>query len=1428
MLFPPTPASPVPRSEPPSQPKIALSTSASPVIKELQPSLEPQTDDQSARGSMAWSGMKTLLDVVESSADAFGPFKSVIGALNRCIAIYERAYKGRKDYYELRDKLVELLNDLKQHLVNPMGPLMTNSVKRLCAELEMEVNIVEKKLARSTGQQLMEAIDTPDEIVDCYRRIQGHLERLTLNANLNMLDLNMRILKAIGERTTESRLLRISPSMSAIYNSAEKDDIGRGGCTPGTRGQQIRLLLDWASDPDAGRTCWMNGMAGTGKTTIAYSVCTKLDEARGLAASFFCSRTLNECRQVKNIIPSIAYQLARFSFTFRCALVMALEADPDAHTRALDIQYERLIVEPLMKVQGSLPMDLIVVIDALDECENENSVGQILDLLLSPQFNLPIRFLVSSRPEPEINRRMTARIHKQGDNRLVLHDLDSDSVKSDIKIYMKHELKHIPLTDAQWSGLIDRCGVFFIYASTACRYLEQAHRTDTVDEALNTIMGSASTQMEIGDKTGIDELYRTILTAAFNKSGMSQVNKGRMQTMLETIICAAEPIGLHALMELIGLGSIKQVEGLLQPLRSVLNVHQTTGLVSTLHASFPDFMFSPDRSGAFHCPEARRHAVLAEGCLQLINGVSPKFNICRLPSSYLFDDEVENLEKRVQEAISPGMIYACRHWSKHISLGEHRPGHVDCVRDFFSTRLLVWMEILNLTGLMRYGTGIIREAEKWCSEQLVPHDVTKLAHDAWEFVSVFANHPVSRSTPHIYVSMLPFWPQARPISQAYIPRTAGMIQQTGTTITRRRLALLGTWQFSDQRVYSMDLSAAGTRLVVKRGLAHSVAISPDGSQIAYFFLHSTLHIWDTRNEGKTTQLPPEFRVEVHSISFSPSQPCLAFGSKDGGVYIYSLQRAEVVLGPLKGHTKEVKSVAFSPGGIYLASGSNDGTAILMGSASDDKTIRVWNPQTGQTVLGPLEEHSDAVIFVAFSPNGRFIASGSADHTIRVYDAQTGQTVIGPLEAHTSWVYSVIFSPDNARLFSCSYDGTIRIWNVQDLDTPDVAPPMPSVSNATVSIRYSHSGSRLASGSKDGSIHIWGVQARELVLGPLRGHTDYVWSVDYSPNDAYIASASNDSTLRIWDAWNGSDLHGPIRVHDKSVNCIRFSPDGLVVASASDDGTVRISDVASGQPVATLLGGNDDPIYSVGFSPDGLRIACGSETGTVRVFDRQTGEPLVGPLQAHVNTVISVEYSQDGSRILSSSWDKSIRIWNAETGQQIVVCGEQSLAHDRNVNSASFSPDGHYIVSGSEDQTVRVWDAQTGNLILGPLEGHQAWVRSVQFSPDGSHVVSCSDDCTIRFWDVSGCINKAQEGRTQDDSKSDNSCRDVGEITGAWSLDSDGWVLDREGRRLVWVPSDLHRGFLPTLNDSIITDEPWFKPELDGALTGERWTDCYRP
>ncbi|KDN43051.1 hypothetical protein RSAG8_06374, partial [Rhizoctonia solani AG-8 WAC10335] len=1332
------------------------------------------------------TGLKSLLKALGSGANAFGPLKPAISAL---IKLIEGASKGSSEHEKLRQELEELSDDLAKRVTQPIGPLMTSSVQHFIIAIQGEIDQLEQKLKENTGRRLADAIEDSGEILESYRRIYNHLQRL-------MLSVNMDICEGINGQTIESRLDKMSSAMAAVYNSAESDDVKRGMCTPGTRKPQIEFILEWARTPGAGRTCWMNGMAGTGKTTIAYSVCHKLEQAAQLGASFFCSRSIPECRQVKNIIPTIAHQLARFSPLFCSSLNKVLEANPDVHTRALSIQYQKLLVQPIQESQLSLPIDLIVVIDALDECENENSLGQILDLLLSNASNLPIRFLVSSRPEMEICRRMKVRVDEHGNARLVLHDLDADAVKSDIEAYMRHELGQIPLTDSQWSSLIERCGVLFIYASTTCRLVKQGYEMRSLDEAVSMIVSQTAASIR-QEESGIDALYSTILAAAFNRSKMSEANRQRMKDVLETVICAFEPMGLDTLAGVLRLNGAEQAYALLQPLRSVLNV-TTARLVTTLHASFPDFMFSFGRSADFQCVAAYRHTVLAESCLQIIDAVEPKFNICGLSSSYLFDEEVENIEKRVNQAISPLLVYACRYWSTHLSLGEERQDLIASIHRFFSERLLLWMEILNLTGHMRFGTSIIQHAEKWCRGRgIVPNGLTMIVRDAGQFVSVYAHHPICQ-------------------------------KPTGTAITRRQPALLATWRISFGKVRSISLSSNGSRIAASAGgaidlldtltgdeLIHiqgpqtkgvrAITMSPDGTQIA-FGGKSGVYLLDVRTETIEEVLKPS--CTACSIVFSPDGSQFAFGLSDGNIHVYPSQKGDPVLDPLKGHTGVVRSIAFSPNGLFLASGSDDNTirvwdaksgqmvdnplnlpgqarslsyspdGIHLASASDDDTIQVWDLFTGQTILGPLDH--PLLTSTIFSPDGSFIALASLNGTVQVNNAKTGQMVLGPLHGHTDYVKSVIFSPDSTQLFSSSHDGTIRLWNVQDLDAPNSS--QPTFSHCFMSVRYSPDGQRVVSGSNDGSVCIWDVQTGEMVLGPLKGHFWPVNGVDFSPNNAYIASASSDFTLRIWSAQDGRDLHGPIRGNTSNVQCVRFSPDGSLLASASYDGTVRLWDMASGQSVIEPLEGHSGGVYSVAFSPNGSLVAGGS-AGTIQVWDITTGQTVVA-LEGYEQGVSSVEFSPDSSQILSCSWDGYIQTWDAQTGQTLLVWGKDQ----EKIISASFSPDGLFLISTSaSDYKIQIWEAQTGDLIL-TLKGHSDFVHSVQFSPNGSQVVSCSDDGIIRFWDVSSRKANLQLNRLKGP---DGVNVSTDSTPGPWSLKSSGWLVDQWRQLLVWVPDDLH-------------------------------------
>jgi hypothetical protein len=452
-------------------------------------------------------------------------------------------------------------------------------------------------------------------------------------------------------------------------------------------------------------------MAGTGKTTIADSLCAGLDTTRTLAASFFCSRQLPTCNDVNRIFPSISYQLALFSPPFRHALSCVLEQNPEAHNQPLSKQFEQLIAEPLRKVANTIPSDLVSVIDALDECTDQDGVDQVLETLLLHASNLPIKFFVTSRPESKIRDRMLNPDDEQIRSVLHLHDLARSIVRKDIKTYLEAKLKRIKLPAADLERLVEQSGVLFIYASTLVRYIGDDNFSRSASR-LKLILGASSSSGYEG--WTIDGLYNTILQAAFNRPGLGKQEKEEMKRVLYSVVCAQEPLTADVIAGLLGLDATSSVLPALRPLYSLLHISETDGLVTTFHQSFPDYMFDQGRSNEFYCDKRQHNAFLAERCFSVIGTPNPPFNICGLESSYIFDEDVPDLGERIEQAISPELFYACRYWEAHLGLAETSERLVDALREFLSLRLLLWMEILNLKRCIHVGAGGLHRVLGWC------------------------------------------------------------------------------------------------------------------------------------------------------------------------------------------------------------------------------------------------------------------------------------------------------------------------------------------------------------------------------------------------------------------------------------------------------------------------------------------------------------------------------------------------------------------------------------------------------------------------------------------------------------------------------------------------------------------------------------------
>jgi len=489
-------------------------------------------------------------------------------------------------------------------------------------------------------------------------------------------------------------------------------------CLQDTRVELRKQIMDWCDDPTCKCIFWLNGMAGTGKSTISRTIARELAEKKRLAASFFFTRGKKDISHSRMFFTTIAAQLANSLPVLRTFISDAIDSNPDIFKQGLREQWNQLILNPL-KNAPTQSIQLVVVIDALDECDSMQDIQLILLLLAEAKdlATVRIKIFLTSRPEIPILdgfRQLSGEVYQD----FILHNIPLDTVNADISAFFQQKLS--PLKAKHGLGtpwpdeliieqLVERAAGLFIYAATTLRFIQDG--IDGPEEQLSLVL--SATKSSLSATEHLDGIYTTLLQhSVLGKRGSQECEQlaGRFRQVVGSIVVMFNTMPARNLAQLLQI-PFKRVSGTLDSLCSVLDVPQNESQpVRLFHLSFRDFLQDSQRctDSRFHIDEKERHTSLFRKCMSHISQLQE--NICGLWGPGVLIAEIPN--DTIQKRIPPHIQYACRYWLDHWRLGNPVEEDIKTIRQFLEQYLLHWLEGLSLIGEVSNGAQMIIALEE--------------------------------------------------------------------------------------------------------------------------------------------------------------------------------------------------------------------------------------------------------------------------------------------------------------------------------------------------------------------------------------------------------------------------------------------------------------------------------------------------------------------------------------------------------------------------------------------------------------------------------------------------------------------------------------------------------------------------------------------
>lgn len=510
-----------------------------------------------------------------------------------------------------------------------------------------------------------------------------------------------------------------------------------------------------------------------------------------------------------------------------------------------------------------------------------------------------------------------------------------------------------------------------------------------------------------------------------------------------------------------------------------------------------------------------------------------------------------------------------------------------------------------------------------------------------------------------------------------------------------------------------------------------LAFSPSGKMLASFHASHKVFIWDLAS-GKVKHTLQSDASTIFSLTFSLDEKVLkTIGHWDKDEFYIEYWNVN--------SGESIKDVLLDDENYTVASLSPDGKTL---ACAGDSPLQFWNIETTKQLsidkvtegyfdyvefspdgerlvaadawdyislwqVSPMQHlksfaHGEDYNSIAYSPDGKTVASGNDTGSVKIWDAATGkltQTISG----HSSkQIYTAAFHTDSSTV-TIGTKSAIQIWNWQ---TGELVNTIPEPRSDVYSVSYSEDKKFIATGGSSHKARIWEAQTGRF-LGSFAGHKDNIYAVAFSPDGRLLASAGGqkrkrpeinrnpdqDNSVCVWDIRKGElyligERLAVFSEHTDWVNAVAFSPDGKTLASCSQDKSIQLWHVQSFKHLRTFTG-HEDGVNAIVFSPDGKTLASGSSDGTVLLWDFNIGELIIPPIQV-AGHVTSLSYSPDGSFLAcSTNNDQAVHVLDAKTGEKL----HAYVGHTGRINAVVFSSDGKTVASVSSDCTVLIWDIQ---------------------------------------------------------------------------------------------------------------------------------------